>query len=251
MSGGSFARGRTLGSAGRGTPPPPPPAAVVVSPRTVRAVVRQTRRRPHFNPVFLEVLLSDDRKRFFPAEEILRAAGIRPGMMVIDLGCGPGYFTMPARRLAGDEGRVWAVDVQQIMVDHVHNRCQIGRIRGVRCVLSAEQVVPLDDAMADFVLIAWVLNEADDAGSLIAEARRLLKPGGTIAVLEWHKQAKEVAIPVERRVGVDDLAKLAKASRLHMLPATDLSPDAYIARLRVELPVIEAEEGDEAENGSR
>lgn len=236
MSGGSLSRGRP-GLGMRTAPPPaPPPPPEPASTKPTWLGVRESHRRPHFNPAFMEFLLSDDRKRFYPAEQILQQAGLTDGMMVVDLGCGPGYFTMPARRMAGDEGRVWAVDVQQPMLDHVYNRCQIGRIRGVRQVLSSERVVPLESAIADFVIMAWVLNEADYPADLVREAFRLLKPHGMVAVMEWHKQAKDVALPAERRLGPDDVAKLAANAKLFVHRTTDLSPEAYLTLLGVDEP---------------
>ena len=163
----------------------------------------------------MDALLSEERKKLFPADQILQQAGIHDGMMVVDIGCGPGYFTMPARRLAGDEGRVWAVDVQQPMLDHVYNRCQIGRIRGVRLVLSSERIVPLEDGMADFVIMAWVLNEAGYPADLMAEAKRILKPHGWIAVMDWHKQAKDLALPIERRVAAEEDRKSTRLNSSH------------------------------------
>jgi ubiquinone/menaquinone biosynthesis C-methylase UbiE len=122
------------------------------------------------------------------------------------------------------------------MLDHVYNRCQIGRIRGVRIVLSSERIVPLDDAMADFVIIGWVLNEAGYPAELVAEAKRILKPHGRIAVMDWHKQAKDLAIPVERRIGADDVAKMAGANKLYVHRTTDLAPEAYITILSPDEP---------------
>lgn len=233
MSGGSLSRGRGLATRAAAPPPPPVP---VVPPKPVRTVVREANRRPHFNPAFMDALLSEERKKLYPADQILQQAGIHDGMMVVDIGCGPGYFTMPARRLAGDEGRVWAVDVQQPMLDHVYNRCQIGRIRGVRLVLSSERIVPLDDGMADFVIMAWVLNEAGYPADLVAEAKRILKPHGFIAVMDWHKQAKDLALPTERRIGAEDVAKIASANKLFVHRTTDLAPEAYLTLLSPDEP---------------
>ena len=127
----------------------------------------------------------------------------------MDLGAGPGFFTLPAARLVGAGGHVYAVDVEPSMLDLCRRRAEEARLTGIETVHSAETQIPLPDATADRVLIAFVLHEADDVAALLREAARLLRPGGEIAVAEWRKAEGTPGPPLDHRIGEDDLAGFA------------------------------------------
>jgi hypothetical protein len=76
-------------------------------------------------------LLSDERTQSFPPEAALRNGGVGTGMTVIDLGCGPRSFTVPARTMVGPAGHVIAADIQPEMLDHLHGRLDAAGITAV------------------------------------------------------------------------------------------------------------------------
>ena len=166
-----------------------------------------------------------------PAEPILRAAGVVAGQIFVDLGAGPGFFALPAARLVGEGGRVYAVDVEPSMLDVCRRRAEEAGLTGIETVHSAETQIPLPDATADRVLIAFVLHEADDIAALLREAARLLRPGGEIAVAEWHKAEGTPGPPLDHRIGEDDLAGFAAQVELRPVPTDHRSENYYLARL--------------------
>ena len=188
-------------------------------------------RTHHFDPARVDRLLSEDRQRMLPAESILRAAGVATGQVVVDLGAGPGFFTLPAARLVGAGGRVYAVDVEPSMLDLCRRRAEEAGLTGIETVHSAETQIPLPDATADRVLIAFVLHEADDVAALLREAARLLRPGGEIAVAEWRKADGTPGPPLDHRIGEDDLAGFAAQVGLRPVPTDHRSENYYLARL--------------------
>ena len=120
-----------------------------------------------FDPAKLERLLGDQRWRLLPPDDTLRVAGIAPGQTVVDLGCGPGYFTLPAAALAGSSGRSYAVDIQQELLDICRRRTEEAGLSNVETVHSEESHVPLPDACADRVFAAFVLHETDDPAAFL------------------------------------------------------------------------------------
>ena len=147
--------------------------------------ITEGHRTHHFDPARVDRLLSEERQRMLPAESMLRAAGVAAGQVVVDLGAGPGFFTLPAARLVGTGGHVYAVDVAPRMLDVCRRRAEEAGLTGIETVHSAEARVPLPGEAADRVLIAFVLHEADDPAALLREAARLLRPGGEIVIAEW------------------------------------------------------------------
>lgn len=188
-------------------------------------------RTHHFEPARVDRLVSAEREEMLRPLDVLAAAGVIAGQVMIDLGAGPGLFTLPAARLVGSHGQVYAVDVQPEMLEVCRRRAAEQGLSGMVTVLSRESHIPLPDATADRVLIAFVLHEADEPSALLGEARRLLKPGGEVAVVEWHKTEGTQGPPTAHRIGEAEVAEAAAAARLHATPAVHLGEHHYLMRL--------------------
>jgi len=138
---------------------------------------------PHkFDPSKKEVLDARERRKILPPEETLRKAGIREGISFADIGCGVGYFSIPASRMVG-KGKVYAIDIQRRMLEQLKKE-DIGNIEVVE---SSEEEIPLASGSADLALMADVLHELEGEGTL-REAHRILKPNGRLAVVDWKKE---------------------------------------------------------------
>jgi ubiquinone/menaquinone biosynthesis C-methylase UbiE len=109
---------------------------------------------------------------------------INKNMTVLDLGCGPGYFTAELARLVGEEGKVIAADLQQGMLDKV-----IGKIRGTdlegRVIIHKCQADKIGvSEKVDFVLAFWMVHEVPYKQRLFGELKSILNPGGRIWIIE-------------------------------------------------------------------
>ena len=124
------------------------------------------------------------------ARTILRAADIRSGHSVVDAQCGHlGHCAIPAGSLVGPEGRVYAVDVRRLALDSVQSRAQmagVGSVTPVRGDIGRTGGVPLEDDVADVVLLINALSRTENPLEVVREAVRLLKSGGSLAVVDWH-----------------------------------------------------------------
>ncbi len=159
---------------------------------------------PHkFDPENLAVLTDPERVEWQDPLAILRAFGLRSGMSMADVGCGPGFFSLPAAELVGDRGRVYAIDMQEAMLWALQDRLLENRVARVLPVLSREDLIPLPSDSVDFALLVNALHELD-GNATIQEVRRLLGDDGRFGVVDWKKEPMDRGPPVEHRIAVDD-----------------------------------------------
>jgi len=109
---------------------------------------------------------------------------VRPGMTVMDVGCGMGYFSIGMAKLVGDSGRVIAVDLQQQMLDIMQKRAaRAGVANRIEPHLSEADRIDLSSRI-DFILAFWVVHEFPDPASFFRKAAALLKPEGRLLYSE-------------------------------------------------------------------
>lgn len=115
------------------------------------------------------------------AATVLALAGVRDGETVLDVGCGAGLLTHPAAAAAGPDARVYGLDLDPTLLDVARRR----RASAV-CWVRGEPVrLPFRDRGVDKVLCGSVLHRLADVRPALAEWRRVLAPGGRVAVSAW------------------------------------------------------------------
>jgi len=110
--------------------------------------------------------------------------GIRPGERVLELGPGPGTFTVGAALRAGVEGRLIAVDIQPKMIAQVEQRVREAGLTNVETHVASAYALPLDDGSVDRAFLITVLPEIPDRGRALVELHRVLRPGGVLSITE-------------------------------------------------------------------
>ena len=130
---------------------------------------------------------------------LLRALHIRPGATVADIGSGTGYFTWRLAQQVGPTGKVYAVDVQQSMLDLTRKRVEEHKLTNVEYVLATDKSPRLPERSVDLVFIAYAYHEFGDPEAIMAGIRRALKPGGRVVILEYAKESNIApAAPLHR-----------------------------------------------------
>ena len=183
---------------------------------------------PHkFSPQNIERLLRKDRLGDKRPGELLKEAGLKKGMVFADIGCGPGFFSMAASRVVGKKGIVYAVDTQEEMIAELKKRIAEKNILPLK---SEENSVPVDGAAVDFALLAYVLHETEVKGVFLKEAKRILKDGGTLLVIDWEKIVEEHGPPFEERIFREDAAALLREAGFTVKTVSSLNPSHYLIK---------------------
>ena len=176
-------------------------------------------------------LLSEQRQNELKPEELLRSLGLRKGQTMADIGCGPGFFTLPAARIVGETGQVFAADIQGDMLAAVRGRAAEAGLTNVRVVKTSDTEIPMPSASCDLVLLAFVLDEIEQRARFLHRSARLLKANAKLAVLEWQKIDQAEGPPREDRIGPEDLEADAQAAGLRVTEQRDVNDSYYLCLL--------------------
>ena len=184
-----------------------------------------------FDPSNKAVLISSARHESLDSFRIMSLIPILDYHVVADIGCGPGFFTVPLGKQLYN-GNVIALDIEQEMLDAARDEVKRSRLGNVEFRLSQESVLPLDDNSLDGALAAFVFQEAEDREELLGEIRRAVKKGGWVAILEWHKHETEIGPPVDQRIEQAEMIRLAEQAGFKVAARHKLNDDQYMLALQ-------------------
>ncbi|MCH8893231.1 MAG: arginine--tRNA ligase [Chloroflexi bacterium] len=110
-----------------------------------------------------------------------------------DIGCGPGYFTLPLAKLLIN-GKIIALDTSDEMIEACQGRLEESRLGNFEVLKCGEYDFPVAPASVDGLFIAFVVHHPSDRERFLTAAKEMLKAGGWCFILEWHKKEKIMAI---------------------------------------------------------
>jgi ubiquinone/menaquinone biosynthesis C-methylase UbiE len=140
-----------------------------------------------------------ERRRWQNPEEILSAIGVTPGSVFIDIGCGTGFFTVPAGGLLGNSGKVYALDKSRDAVALLRKRAAVEGLRNIVAEVGMAEDRVFCEACANIVFFGIVLHDFDDPDKVLLNAGKMLKPAGRLIDLDWKKEPMELGPPLHVR----------------------------------------------------
>jgi ubiquinone/menaquinone biosynthesis C-methylase UbiE len=138
-------------------------------------------------PPWIGYFLINPLRKFLENPNKMLGPFIQEGMMVLEPGCGMGYFTLPMARMVGPEGKVVAVDIQPKMLSVLERRARKADLLAQIEVRQIERDgLGLDDlaGQIDFTAALHMVHEVPDQGSFLKDVFQALKPGGRLLVVE-------------------------------------------------------------------
>jgi ubiquinone/menaquinone biosynthesis C-methylase UbiE len=161
-----------------------------------------------------------------PRELLKEVAEVRRGQTGVDFGSGTGFFALPMAEMVGEEGRVYAVDNSEVMQAHLREKSPPSNLETVRADVTA---TGLPDAVAEICLLSSILHEVKEPARLVAEAARLLKPGGRMVVVEFRADVDSPGPPRRRRIPRGQLERLFAQAGITFLSYREWSALYYAA----------------------
>lgn len=141
-----------------------------------------------------------EREKEEATSKLIKALDLRPGMVVADVGAGSGVLTLPISGRVGRKGRVYAVDVQQEMLDRLAGKVKSRKIENVELVLGTEKSPELPPETVDLALMVDVYHEFAFPYEMLLELSKAMKPGGRVVFVEFRMEDPRVPIKLVHKM---------------------------------------------------
>ena len=180
---------------------------------------------------FIGRLLSPERAETLDPLVIMSFCPINIHDTVADIGCGPGFFTLPLAKVLVN-GKLYALDIDDEMLAACREKITQARMGNVEILKCGEFEFPLEPASVDGAFLAFVVQASPDKPRFLREIRDLIRPRGWCTVLEWYRKETEYGPPLERRIEPDELVKVAETAGFRPRGWRDINGDNYMMTLR-------------------
>jgi len=137
------------------------------------------------------------RDRFMKPGKQLQKVGIKEGQTVLDFGCGSGSYVIPAGRMVGERGSVYALDIFPLAMRAAERKAKKERLTNITTILS-DRDTGLQDESIDLILLYDTLHMIRDKVTLLKELHRVLKPNGLLSILAEHIKVEDVLEIMEK-----------------------------------------------------
>jgi ubiquinone/menaquinone biosynthesis C-methylase UbiE len=179
----------------------------------------------------IEKLDNPERRRTMPPEEILEKFNIKDDGVLLDVGCGIGYFTIPAARFLKNNKAV-GIDIMPEILDIAREKAE--KISNIEFKVSKEYSFPLENESVKYVFISNVIHEVEDRELYLKEVRRVLEEGGYLLIIDWEKKETKMGPPIHERISKDEMKELCIKSGFSVVGDIDASLSHYGIKLEKE-----------------
>jgi ubiquinone/menaquinone biosynthesis C-methylase UbiE len=169
-----------------------------------------------------------ERRKWQDPEKILAEIGIAPNMTFVDLGCGDGYFALPAARIVGSKGKVIATDIDEGAIGRLRKQAAEEGLVQLSAEVSAAEKTIACEGCADFVFFGINLHDFADPAQVIRNAKRMLRPSGKLVDLDWKPQPMSFGPPLGKRFSITKAQELIESAGFHIILVAESGPYHYI-----------------------
>ncbi len=177
---------------------------------------------------------TESREVFAHRDEIVKAAGVKPGATVADVGAGTGLFTMLFAGAVGPEGKVLAVDIAAPFLAKIRERAAAEGRHNVETVLGTDKDTRLPPGAVDLVFICDTYHHFEFPKDTLASIRRGLKPGGLLVLVDFERipgKSSEWTLN-HVRAGKEVFLKEIEDAGFAVVDEADFLEENYLVRLR-------------------
>jgi len=154
----------------------------------------------------------NERRKWQDPEAILSSIGLKPGLIFIDIGCGSGYFALPAARMVSPHGKVYGLDLNADSITELKEQAIRNDLNNLHLNIGKAEESTICEQCADIVFFGMALHDFQDPAKVLENARVMIKPAGRLVNLDWKKEPMEIGPPLEIRFYEQMAARLIRAA---------------------------------------
>lgn len=160
-----------------------------------------------------------------PSQILRQHIGLKRNMMAADFGCGSGEWAVAAARLL-NHGKVWAIDLLEEPLSAARSRARVAKLENIEFVKGniEKTIFRLRADSLDLVLMTNLLFQVDNKEAVFGEAKRMLKSGGKILVVDWKKSAR---IGPSEKISPDEIKDVAARAEFDLVGEFDAGSFHY------------------------
>jgi ubiquinone/menaquinone biosynthesis C-methylase UbiE len=165
-------------------------------------------------------------------EAILQGIGLKAGHTFADIGCGGGFFAIPAARMVGKKGKIYGLDPNPAAINALKEQVEKEGLANLYLTIGTAEETIICLQCADFVFFGMALHDFQDPAKALKNARRVIKPDGKLIDLDWKKEGIPIGPPSHIRFDVAKATKLIGAAGFTMESVKDGGPYHYLITAR-------------------
>jgi ubiquinone/menaquinone biosynthesis C-methylase UbiE len=176
---------------------------------------------------WITILETPDRDGWQKPEQVVQALGLRPGMAVADIGAGSGYFAVRFAEAVGQQGTVYANDIDAGLVEHLRQRAAKLELNSLKPVHGQPDDPMLPPASVDLIFICDVVHHIENRGPYYRKLAAAMRPGGRLAIVDFHKRELPVGPPPAMKIDKPDLISELDQAGFALREEFDFLPYQY------------------------
>jgi ubiquinone/menaquinone biosynthesis C-methylase UbiE len=161
-------------------------------------------------------------------EAVIKALNIREGQVIADIGAGSGYFTLRLARAVGEKGRVFAVDVEEGMVEYLRQRLSKEKVKNVTTMKVPPHDPLLIDGSLDLAFVCDVYHHIEERDGYLRKLRKAVKSDGRVVIVDFYQKETPIGPPMSMRLSEETVQKELQEAGLKVTEKLTFLPYQYI-----------------------
>ena len=166
------------------------------------------------------------RRSWYNPEAILQ--DLQVNMVFVDVGCGDGFFSVLAAKKVGENGKVYAVDIDGSAIEQLKQKAEVKGLLNITAKVGKAEDTVFCKGCSDFVFFSMDLHDFNDPVKVLQNAKQMIRPNGRLIDLDWKKQQMSFGPPVAIRFSEEKAACLIQSAGFTVTDIEDVGPYHYV-----------------------